>query len=127
MVEKIKRDMISAMKSGDIISRDVLRVLRGEIQRGFITEDADVIKIVKKMIQNIKENGGNIDEIGVLENYLPKQMSKDEMIGYARTFIITNELKTPKEMGKVMGYFKNNFDGIYDGKELSGIVKNLLR
>lgn len=126
MVEQIKNDMVKAMKEKDTVRRDVLRVLRGELQRSFITEDADVIKTVKKMVQNIKENDANEAEIAVLEEYLPKQMTNDEMTAHVTDFIKEVGLDSPKQMGLVMSYFKETYDGTYDGKALSGIVKNLL-
>jgi len=98
----------------------------GEIQRDFVTEDDDVIKKVKKMVSNLKETNGDQVEIEILESYLPKQLTRDELIGHARVFIETNKLSGPREMGKVMGYFNKNFTGLYDGKKLSNIVKSLL-
>lgn len=126
MVEVIKRDMVQAMKDKDTVKRDVLRVLRGELDRNFITEDAQVIKTIKKIVTNLKETDGDQSEIDVLEAYLPEQLTKDELIGQARVFIETNELSGPKAMGQVMGYFSKNYAGLYDGKELSTIVKSLL-
>tara|TARA_R110000851_G_scaffold11862_1_gene41238 strand:+ start:1392 stop:1775 length:384 start_codon:yes stop_codon:yes gene_type:complete len=126
MIEQIKNDMVTAMKEKNTIKRDILRVLRGELQRSFITKDADVVKTVKKMIQNIKENDVDETEIAILEAYLPVQMSNDDMVGHARGFIENKGLNSPKQMGMVMGHFKQTYDGTYDGKVLSGIVKSLL-
>jgi len=127
MKNKIKKDMVQAMKDKNIVARDVLRVVLGEIER---TDDADVTKIVKKLIESIKLSGAELadihDEIIVLERYLPQQMTEAEITFLATSYIAKNELNSPREMGKVMGYFKQNFSGTYDGKVLSGIVKELL-
>jgi uncharacterized protein YqeY len=126
LAEQIKKDMVQAMKDKEIVKRDVLRVLKGELQRDFITEDEAVIKKVKKMVTNLKETDGDQEEIDILESYLPEQLTRDELIGHARVFIETNELSGPKSMGQVMGYFSKNYAGLYDGKELSAIVRSLL-
>lgn len=126
MVKQIKSDMVKAMKEKNIVVRDILRVVTGELQRNFITDGAEVIKTIKKMVQNIKEIGGSQEEIEILSKYLPKQMTNDDMIGHVRVFIEDNSLSKPSDMGRVMGFFKKNFDGLYDGKELSTIVKKLL-
>lgn len=133
MKTQIKNDMVQAMKDKNVVARDILRVLMGEIQRDENTikggkvevTDEAIQKMVKKLIESVKESGDN-GEIELLEGYLPQQLTNDEIIGHARVFIVSNNLSSPKEMGRVMGYFSKTFAGTYDGKALSGIVKNLL-
>lgn len=126
MLELIKKDMISAMKSGDTLKRDVLRVLRGELQRDFITEDTDVLKTIKKMVSNMKESGVDQSEVDILEVYLPKQMSESEMESEVDILISDNNITNMSGMGMIMAHFKNNHANLYDGKKLSSIVKNKL-
>jgi len=126
MKTTIKNDMITAMKNKDAVTRDTLRVLIGELDRNFIKDDVDVVKTVNKMVQNIKETTNDQDEINVLSKYLPKQMTEDEISQNAANFIAENKLESPREMGKVMGYFSKNYAGQYDGKVLSNIVKEML-
>lgn len=126
MLELIKKDMVSAMKSGDTLKRDVLRVLRGELQRDFITEDNDVLTTIKKMVSNMKESGVDQSEIDVLEVYLPKQMSESEMENEVDTLISGNGITNMSGMGMIMAHFKSNHPNLYDGKKLSAIVKNKL-
>ena len=68
-------------------------------------------------------------EIEVINFYLvqvmPKQFSKDEMESMAKQYAIDNSL-SKNDMGKIMSYFKTNYDGQYDGKELSMIAKTIL-
>tara|TARA_R110000851_G_scaffold47424_1_gene115048 strand:- start:25306 stop:25680 length:375 start_codon:yes stop_codon:yes gene_type:complete len=123
MKTQIKNDMVQAMKDKDIVARDVLRVVLGEIER---TDDADVTKIVKKLIESIKLTGEDNGEIVILEEYLPKQMANEDILFIATSYIAEHQLESPREMGRVMGYFKKTYAGTYDGKVLSGIVKNLL-
>jgi len=126
MVEQIKKDMVQAMKEGDTLKRDVLRVLRGELQRGFLTEDADVIRTVKKMIENIKENGGNDAEVEVLEKYLPQQITESQMRYLVKEVINKDDIESMSGMGLIMAHFKSKYDGTYDGRVLSTIVRDEL-
>lgn len=126
MVEQIKKDMVQAMKDKDTVTRDILRVLTGELQRNFITEEAEVIRTIKKMVTNLKEMDGDEEEISILEDYLPKQMSESEMRHKVREIINDNEIDSMAGMGLIMSHFKNNFDGTYDGRALSTIVRNEL-
>lgn len=123
IAEQIKKDMVQAMKDKDAVTRDILRVLRGELQRNFVTEDGEVIRTIKKMIANLKENNGDEEEISILEDYLPQQMSESEMRTKVKAFINENNLDTIAGMGMVMSHFKDKYAGTYDGKALSTIVK----
>jgi len=123
LVEQIKTDMVQAMKDKDTVARDVLRVLKGELQRDFITEDSDVIRIIKKMVTNLKETEGDEEEISILEDYLPKQMTESEMKSKVREFVNENHLDSMAAMGMIMSHFKDNHAGTYDGKTLSTIVR----
>jgi len=126
MVEQIKKDMVQAMKDGDTLKRDVLRVLRGELQRGFLTEDTDVISTIKKMIANIKENKGDQAEIDILTGYLPQQMTESQMRYIVKEVINDEDIDSISGMGLIMAHFKNKYAGTYDGRILSIIVKSEL-
>ena len=130
---QISTDLVTAMKAKDTITLKVLRVLKGEIQRGeqssngkIELSDADIVKLVKKSIDGIIETGGDQLEVAVLEKYMPSQMTLDDM--YFQ-FLLLRQLKgynSPKDMGKIMAYFSENYAGQYDGKVLSQMVKDLL-
>lgn len=126
MIEQIKKDMVKAMKEKDAVTRDILRVLTGELQRNFITEDADVIRIIKKMVTNLKENNGDEEEISILEDYLPKQLTEIELRHLVKKVINEEDIDSMSGMGLIMSYFKNNHAGCYDGRALSIIVKSEL-
>ena len=127
MKDRISKDVVQAMKDKNTIARDILKVLKGEIERGGkVTTDAEIVKKVKKLIDSIELSGNDNGEIAILEKYLPEQLSSEDIALFAKTFIKVQELSSPRDMGKVMGYFKQNFEGTYDGKVLSTIVKDLL-
>jgi uncharacterized protein YqeY len=62
----------------------------------------------------------------VLEKYMPKQMNLDDVISLVKILIAENNYNSPKDMGKIMAHFSQNFAGQYDGKLLSEIVKKEL-
>lgn len=124
--EQIKKDMVRAMKNRNEIARDILRVLMAELDRNFVKEDVEVVKIVKKLIENIKENGDDEGEIEVLEKYLPQQMTESQMITLVKEVINNENITSISGLGTIMAYFKNKHAGTYDGRVLSTIVKNEL-
>lgn len=125
----ISEDLKTAMKEKNAVKLSVLRVLKAEVQRSEQTAngkveltDGDVIKIVKKLAEGIKETTKNQDELNVLEAYLPKQLSEDYLRGTCKNLKETGYTT----VGDFMKYFKTNHDGLYDGKVLSTIVKETL-
>lgn len=133
MNEKIKSDIIQAMRDKNEVARDILRVLRGEIQRNEQSgkgkhdlSDAEIISLIKKLIESVKESGDDKGEIAILKKYLPVQLSGNEMDYIVGGVITEFGYDSPRDMGKIMAYFKNRYDGKYDGKLLSDIVKTKL-
>jgi uncharacterized protein YqeY len=131
--KQINSDLVSAMKNKETTTLNVLRVLKGEIQRAeqspsgkIELSDADVIKLIKKSIDSINETGGDQAEVAVLEKYMPKQMTKIEIINEVSLFVNNNNLTSQKDMGRIMNHFNQNYGGRYDGKELSIVVKEIL-
>ena len=127
----IENKIKESMKNGDSLTRDTLRVLKGEIERNEQTKegkveltDLEIQKLVKKMVEGLKETDPTSLEIPILELYLPKQMSVDELKTELNTFLEVNKIDSPKGLGLVMKHFKTNFDGLYDGKVLSEMVKD---
>lgn len=128
--DKIVADIKTAMKNKDTQRLGVLRVLKGEIERNEQTSkgkvelaDVDIVALVKKSIQGIKETNNDEFEIEVLETYLPKQLSNFELTTLVKEYLTT---EGNVNMGSVMAHFKVNYAGQYDGKELSLIVKSLI-
>ena len=134
MKTQIKNDIRTAMLSKDIVARSILRVLIGEIERNEQSpkgkvelSDNQVITIIKKISDNIKETNGSTEEIEVLSKYLPKELTRLQMEEIVDRFIIENEIDNMKGMGKIMNHFRMNFPSRYDGKLLSTIVKEVLQ
>ncbi|MEA1937090.1 MAG: GatB/YqeY domain-containing protein, partial [Patescibacteria group bacterium] len=119
--EKIKSDLKDAMKSGDGVTRGVLRLLSSDIKNEEIAgkkelANDDVLKIIKKDIKRHKESieqyraGGRKDseeqekkELGILEKYLPEQMSEDEIRKIVSEVVKKLGAASDADFGKVMG------------------------
>ena len=137
--EKISTDYMSAFRAKNVIAKNLLSVIKGEIQtieKNTGVEnmsDEDVMKILKKTVKSLKETNASFpsaqtaEELFIAEAYLPTQMSEeevkvavDEIIASMRTTL------TAKEMGKVMGQFNSKYAGLADGKLVSQAVKDAL-
>ena len=137
--EQINKDYMTAFRSRNTVTKNLLSVVKGEIQtieKNTGVEnmsDEDVMKILKKTVKSLKETNASFpsaqtaEELFIAEAYLPTQMSEeevkvavDEIIASMRTTL------TAKEMGKVMGQFNSKYAGLADGKLVSQAVKDAL-
>lgn len=127
LLEQINRDIKDAMRNKEANKLLVLRTLKGEIQRKSDNPtDVDVLGVVKKSIEGVKETTNDVSEIAMLEVYLPAALTTEELTDLATAFLTENGLEGMGGLGKTMGYFKANYAGKYDGGELSTIVKSIL-
>lgn len=130
----MKKDRMQAMKDGDKAAKDVLTVFIGDMEsdskRGEKVDDNYIVPKVKKAIANAQENhklSSNEDflkEVKILEKYLPQMATEDDV----RTFV-SKHLEaedTDKSMGGVMKALKAEYGNTLNGKEASGIVKQML-
>lgn len=144
--EKIENDIKKAMLAKN---KDELRALRGikslillaETEKGAqenLTEDAE-IKLLSKAAKQRRESAEiyagqgrtdlekvEIDELAVIERYLPKQISEEELIEKLKEIIDRVGASGAADMGKVMGVATKELSGQADGKVISFMVKSLL-
>src|SRR5690606_29371263 len=85
-------------------------------------ESAEVYKSQNRPDLEIVE----LEELAVIETYLPKQLSEEEIIEKLKEIIAETGAKGPQDMGKVMGVATKTLAGMADGKLVSFIVKSLL-
>jgi uncharacterized protein len=125
--EKINEDMISAMKSRDQETLNILRVVKGEFGRvGKDLTDDQAIPIIRKMVENAKDLG-NHGEIMILDKYLPQMLGENLITLLVNEIIQINGFSGIQDMGKVMGEIKKLPSAAQiDGKIASQIVKELL-
>ena len=129
LIEKISKDFMSAYKAKDMGKKNFLGVIKTEVTKETKTpEDNYVVGKLKSMVKNAQSTNSLTDyELGIINNYLPTQMTEDVLRVTIGDFITKEELSTMKDMGKIMGYLKSNFEGEYDGKLASTITKELLK
>lgn len=122
--EQINQNLKNAILTSNKEVKDLLRVVIGEFNRiDKVVADEKAMSIIKKMIENAK-TVGNEGEVVILEAYLPKQLS-DEQLSLVISKIIEDKKYTSiKDMGKVMGDLKSQYSGQYDGKKASDLIKN---
>ena len=143
--KKIQSEIVAAMKAKDEVRLAALRSVKAAIlnekSNGKYHEltDADVTALIQKQIKQRKESeleyleGGRLDlaykeqeERLVLEEYVPKQLTEDEVEEIVKEILVETAATSMKEMGKVMGLATQRMKGVADGKVISGIVKRLL-
>lgn len=143
--EKIMQDFKDAMKSRDSFKKSTLSFLRSEIKNVAIEkkkdslDDSDVIAIIKKQVKQRMDaieqfkTGARSDlaekeqgEIEVLKQYLPQELSREELERIIDEAIACVEANSIKDMGKVMKEVMVKASGRADNKLLSEIVKTKL-
>jgi len=139
---KISANLQAAMKSKDELRLSVLRMIKSKIiyvnARGDMP-DNEIIKIISKYAKELKESieefkkvGRNdiaektLEELKIVEEYLPKQLSEAEIKALVQAAATTLGATSIKEMGKVMQEVLKNNPGI-DGKLVSQFVREILK
>lgn len=142
----INQDIKTAMLAKDQVTLSSLRAVKAAIllaktEKGAnteITEDVE-IKVLQKLVKQRKESADiyksqnredlyqiEINEIAVIEKYLPKQLSIEELTDYIKGLIDKLNVTSVKEMGKIMGVANKELSGRADGKAISETIKALL-
>ena len=142
--DRLTADLRQAMKSGDKTRLSVLRMIRARVQNAEIAqqkslEDSDVIGLISK---EAKEHRESIEEFGksdrqdlvdkekaelaITLEYLPQQISRDEIAAAARRVIEEVGAAGPGDKGKVMQKLMPELKGKAEGREINEIVTELL-
>ncbi len=142
LIERLRADRIQALKDRDALKKGILSLVVSNSQLAAKESgddnptDAQVVTAIKKLkkgnqdlLEKVPDNEDAKKEIEILDSYLPKQLSEEEL-----REVITNCIKTfpdgmeegPRAIGAVMSYLKDNYAGRYDGKAASSIAKELL-
>ena len=143
---KIMISMKESMKSKDQTSLRALRAIKSAIivhktQKGSSDEitNEDELKILQKLVKQRKDSADiyqtqgridlaqpELDEIKVIEQFLPEAISEDEIESEVKKVIDQTGAEGMKDMGKVMGIVTKKLMGKADGKTISTIVRNNL-
>ena len=147
LFDQISEDIKAAMKAHEKVRLETLR----NIKKVFLEAktapgandtlaDADALKIISKLAKQGKETAVTYTQAGrqdladtelaqveVLEGYLPKQLTPEEVEEEVKKIMATVGATSMKEMGKVMGIASKQLAGKADGRFISEIVKKLLQ
>lgn len=146
LFDKVSEDIKKAMLARDKVRLEALRgakkeFLEAKTAKGANGElsDENATKIIVKMVKQRKESAkiyqensrqeladNELAEAAVLEEYLPKQLSAEELDNELKAIIGETGATGPREMGKVMGVASKRLAGRAEGRAISEAVKKLL-
>ena len=147
--EEIKKQLIEAMKAGQKEKVDTLRLINSTIKDKDIADrtkgnmdgisDEAILSVLQGMIKQRKESialytqGGRTElaeaeqkEVDIIQSFLPKQMSADEVREAIKKIIAETGATSMKDMGKVMGALRSKYAGKMDFGAASAQIKSLL-
>jgi uncharacterized protein YqeY len=144
--QKIMADLKTAMLAKDEKSLRSLRAIKAAILLAKTSEgssgelkEEDETKLLQKLVKQRKDSleiytqqkrndlaQKEQEEIEVIEKFLPKQMSQEELKAEIKNIIAEAGASSPADMGKVMGLAQKKLAGKADGKTISSVVKELL-
>lgn len=146
LFEQISNDIKEAMKAKDKVRLETLRnvkkfFLEAKTAPGAndtLTDDA-ALKIMQKLVKQGKDSAeiykgqgredlaqGELEQVAVIEAYLPKQMTPEELEAALKEIIAETGATGGKDMGKVMGVASKKLAGKAEGRAISAMVKQLL-
>lgn len=141
---QLQDEMKAAMKSGDKRRLSTIRLILAAIKQREVDErieldDAQVLLVLDKMVKQRRdsveqfEKAGRTEladqekfEIGIIQEYLPAQLSEDEISAMITEAITATGAESMKDMGKVMGMLKPKLQGRADMGAVGGLIKQNL-
>ena len=142
--ERLQDDTTAAMRSGDALRRDVLRMAQNSIyniekaKKVTLSED-EILGVLTREVKTRRESveafraGGREDlvakeeaEIAILQDYLPQPLTEDELRALVDEGVAATGASSARDLGKVMGWLSPRTRGRADGKVLSGLVAQAL-
>lgn len=144
LVEKINQDLISALKNKEQLKLSTLRMLSSELKNkkidlGKDLTDDEALTVITKEVKKRKDSAqtfkeGNRDdlaqkelaEVEILSEYLPEELSDDEILALVKEAIAQTGASTKADMGKVMGVLRPKVAGRADGAKVAKLVQENL-
>ena len=142
--ERVQTDIAAAMRSGDSLRRDTLRMVASaaynvEKRQGRPLSDAEYLDVMAREVKTRREsveayrNGGREDlaeresaEIEIISAYLPDALTDDELQALVDEGIGATGANSPRDMGKVMGWLSPRTKNRADGRRVSELVAKAL-
>lgn len=142
--EKLMEDLKNCMKTKNEVRKNTIQMVRAAIlqvekDKGIVVDDNKILEIIAKEVKGKKdamqdfEKAGRQDlidqtntEIEVLQEYLPRQLTKEEITAQVKEIIVALGATSLKDMGAVMKEAKAKMGASADGKTINEVVKELL-
>lgn len=142
--QQLKDDVKTAMREKNVVKRDSIRAINTMIKQIEVDEreeltDEDIIKLIQKGIKQRQEAVTQYkdasrddlaekeqEQIDIFSEYLPKQLSDEELENGLKEIIKQVSATSMKDIGKIMGQATKKFAGVADGKRINEITKKLL-
>lgn len=141
--ERIQKDLVEAMKAHQENTVAALRLIKTAIQNEKVSgtyhelSDDDIVKVIQKLVKQHQESidiytqaGRNElaekekHEMVVLQKYLPQMLTIDQLMFEIDTLFYELDVKSIKDMGRLMKALSEKFPNQYDGKSASTYIKN---
>ena len=144
--QEVMQKMKEAMKAKDTVALASLRSIKSEILKAKTASsnkeemnEADELKLVQRLVKQRKDSAqtykeqnredlaeSELEEAKIIEQFLPAQLTEEEIGKEVEDIITTSGAESMKDMGKVMGLASQRLAGKADGKTISKIVKQKL-
>lgn len=142
--EKLMEDLKNCMKAKNEVRKNTVQMVRAAIlqvekDKAIVADDNKILEIIAKEVKSKKdaiqdfEKAGRQDlieqtntEIEVLQEYLPKQLTKEEITAQVKEIITKLGATSIKDMGAVMKEAKSKMGAAADGKTINEVAKELL-
>ena len=144
--QQVQKDIMAAMKAKDQVRLNAVRSIKSAILLAKTAEgasgeltDGDIVKLIQKLAKQRKEAAeqytaagrqeladNELAEAEVLDEYLPRQLSPEELEAKLKEIVAELGASTPKDMGRVMGVATKRLAGLADGKAISALVRQIL-
>ena len=144
LLETLRKDMFSARNDGNTTKADILKMViaaikNAEIEKGEVLDDKEIVKVLRKEVKKIQDSIAQFTTMGrqdlvdretkqleVLQEYLPKQMSEEEIKKVVKAKIVELEAEGMKDFGKVMGVVMKEIAEQAEGGIVKDIIESLL-
>ena len=142
--EKLMEDLKQSMKEKNVLRKNVIQMIRAAIlqvekDKQIELEDNQILEIIAKESKKRKDSLGDFEksgredlisqvkeEIAIIGEYLPKELSKEEIVEAVKQVIAETGATTMKDMGMVMKAAKEKIGPAADGKTINEVAKELL-
>jgi uncharacterized protein len=139
VLEQVQSDVTASLKAGDRERTNALRLIVNELQKAAKEGGGDEVEVLQRERKRRLEAAqayrdaeredlaaGEEREASIIEEYMPQQLSDDELRAIVGDVVAESGASSPKEMGKVMSAVMPQVKGRADGKRVSAVVQELL-